>query len=341
MIGVGVFFLFFIGISWWYTYNHSDDVIQYGFPLQLSPYPAVWTSPFEIYSYKELNRDIRAIKSFFEKQDFSELGLRVDFSTDEGKKRLKIREKELLNIFLEQVAIERLVHDSGKRVTDEEINQGVDRNVQEYGSEEDLKKRLRELYDWDVETFKRVIVKPSLYRERAQEIFQDREKKEKDEKARIRIEEVKAELDKGVSFEQIAREYSEGITAQDGGHFGWISLGELLEPEVSRTLLSLDVGTISEIIESDLGYHIITVHDTKKDSTGILYDMSQIFIQKETFAQWIESAVKDLHVSLFMKGYEWDKSSGLIVFSDKEMEEFERQEIMFNTDFQKQSQQEE
>lgn len=336
---LGVFV--FIGISWGYTYSQSNDITISNPLLQFAPYPAVWVSPFEIYSYRELNRDIRAIESFYENQNFSDLGLRVDFSTDEGKKRLKIREKELLNIFLEQIAIERLVHSFGKGITNEEVDQGVNRNVEEYGSRENLEKKLRELYNWDVETFKQIIVKPSLYRERAQQIFRNREEKEKDERAYVKIEKAKAKLDEGTSFEEVAREYSEGITAQDGGRFGWISLGELLEPEVSRTLLSLSVGSVSEIIESDLGYHIIMVHDTKKDSTGVLYDMSQIFIQKETFAQWVESAIKDLHVSLFVKGYQWDKDSGLIIFSNEEMQKFEEEEIMFNTATRQQLQQEE
>ncbi|QQS60940.1 MAG: peptidylprolyl isomerase [Candidatus Moraniibacteriota bacterium] len=286
-------------------------------------YPALWISPFSFISYEEVARDVLAIQSHYNNQDFSSAGFRVDFSTEEGKKRLKLREKELLNILIEQKAFQRIVQDADLRVTDQEVNDSVERKLSEFGTKENVKETLNRLYGWNLDDFKNYIVKNEIYREKAKFVFSKKTDHETDKEAKKTIEKVKAELDSGEDFAVLAEKYSEGVTSKNGGRFGWLLLGEIMEPSVAKAIISMEAGSTSSIIESDLGYHIVKVHDSKKDSSGILYDISQIFIKKMTFSQWIEDYIKALNVKVFLKGYTWEASEGLVVFSDENMKTFE------------------
>jgi len=314
--------LFAFGISWVKTYVQSD-VAQNGITKSFLWYPAMWISPATVVSKNAVAGDLAALRSFYENQDFSSAGLRVDFSTPDGMKRLKVREKELLNVFVEQDIMKRVVEDAGMRVTDKEISENVERKLREFGSETSVKEDLERLYGWSLEDFRERVVGPAMYREKAREIFDSRDESEADKAARSKIESALAALEGGASFAETAKEYSEGMTAEDGGRFGWLSLGEIVEPEVAKAILSIGEAGRSESIESDLGYHIVRVHDTKKDSSGMLYDISQIFVAKTTFAQFLENRLRDVSVRVFLKGYEWDGESGRIIFSDPGMREFE------------------
>lgn len=315
---IAIFFVF----SWMSTYSKSD--ISKNEPFSgFVWYPALWISPFSFVSHDEVTRDVLAIRSHYESQDFSSAGLRVDFTTEEGRKRLKLREKELLNILLEQEVFRRIVNDAGLRVTDQEVNDSVDRKLEEFGTKENVEEKLKHLYGWTLDDFKEYIVKNELYREKAKSVFFKKDNSELNRESKEKIEEVRSKLDKGEDFVALAKEYSQGITAKEGGRFGWLLLGEIVEPAVAKAVLSLEIGSTSSIVESDLGYHIVKVHDSKKDTSGILYDISQIFIPKITFAQWMEQYLKAMNVRIFLKGYDWDTATGLIVFSEDEMKKFE------------------
>ena len=67
--------------------------------------------------------------------------------------------------------------------------------------------------------------------------------------------EVKALLDKGSDFCQLAKERSKGPTAEKGGDLGIINKGDLM-PELDGTLSKLKVGETSDIVSTKMGYHI-------------------------------------------------------------------------------------
>jgi len=62
-------------------------------------------------------------------------------------------------------------------------------------------------------------------------------------------------LASGTDFGTLAWEYS----PESGGELGWFPRGYLLYPEVEAAAFSLEVGARSEIIQSEIGYHIIEV----------------------------------------------------------------------------------
>ncbi len=57
------------------------------------------------------------------------------------------------------------------------------------------------------------------------------------------------QLLRGAPFDQMARQYSEGITAREGGYRDWISQGSLASEQMDRLLFTLPVGHLSPIVE--------------------------------------------------------------------------------------------
>ena len=71
-------------------------------------------------------------------------------------------------------------------------------------------------------------------------------------------EELRAQLQDGVDFNGLAWQYSlDASTRPAGGDLGWFPQGFLLWPEVDTAAYSLQPGEISQIVKSEIGYHII------------------------------------------------------------------------------------
>jgi peptidyl-prolyl cis-trans isomerase SurA len=86
--------------------------------------------------------------------------------------------------------------------------------------------------------------------------------------ARRRLMELKERLDnKAATFEDLARQYSNDFSASKGGDLGWIYPGDTV-PEFERAMAALQVGQVSEPIESQFGYHLIQVLERKTDDVS-------------------------------------------------------------------------
>ena len=77
------------------------------------------------------------------------------------------------------------------------------------------------------------------------------------EAARARIEEAQGKLAAGEAFGDVARSYSDGQNAVRGGDLGVLQKGQMA-PQFDDVGFALQVGQISEIVESPFGFHILT-----------------------------------------------------------------------------------
>lgn len=75
------------------------------------------------------------------------------------------------------------------------------------------------------------------------------------EKAQMVLERAK----KGEDFGALAKQYSEDVTAKSGGDLGDFGRGQMV-PEFEKAAFSLGVGGISDLVQSQLGIHIIKVN---------------------------------------------------------------------------------
>jgi peptidyl-prolyl cis-trans isomerase SurA len=89
-----------------------------------------------------------------------------------------------------------------------------------------------------------------------------------------KITSIKRKLDNGEDFAALAKQYSEDPSAENGGDLGFIKKGTLNELRFEEMVFSLDVGRISDVFESRLGFHIVLTI-AKKDQ---MVHVRQIFV---------------------------------------------------------------
>lgn len=80
--------------------------------------------------------------------------------------------------------------------------------------------------------------------------------------ARLKLENLKKQLDAGASFAELAAAYSEDGSAASGGDLGWFARGKMV-PEFDAVVFKLEPGKVSDVFETQFGYHIVVV-DQKK-----------------------------------------------------------------------------
>ncbi len=91
----------------------------------------------------------------------------------------------------------------------------------------------------------------------------DAAKKEAKEKARKILNEIKD----GADFAQMAREHGTDGTAQNGGDLGWFPRGQMVKPFADAVFNANRTGLLNDVVETDFGYHIISVTNTKDNAS--------------------------------------------------------------------------
>ncbi len=95
----------------------------------------------------------------------------------------------------------------------------------------------------------------------------------------------------GASFAEIAKARSDGFTAASGGAFDWTTQGSLAAKQIDAAVFQLPVGRLSQIIETDRGYHIIRVVE-RKDAGRKSFEETQSEIKKKLKDQNLDRQVK-------------------------------------------------
>jgi len=80
------------------------------------------------------------------------------------------------------------------------------------------------------------------------------------------IKRILAELEDGKDFAEAAKEYSEDVSASMGGDVGFVVKGQMV-PEFEKAVFRLKEGEISNVVETEYGYHIIKAETIQKGRT--------------------------------------------------------------------------
>ncbi|WP_404328122.1 peptidylprolyl isomerase [Mesobacillus maritimus] len=107
--------------------------------------------------------------------------------------------------------------------------------------------------------------------------------------------EVTEKLASGGDFAELAAEYStDTANAESGGELGYFAKGDMVE-EFENTAFSMEVGTISDPVKTDYGYHIIKVTDKKEAKEAVFEDHKEeineiLFNEKiqSEYTTWLE-----------------------------------------------------
>lgn len=168
---------------------------------------------------------------------------------------------------------------------DEEFQSFLDQSGQ---TGEEVDNEFKELYGWNREEFKEKVIKPFLYQEELEKALNEDENLVAEIKQQA--EDILAKAKAGDSFEELAKQYSDDITAETGGDLGFFSRGDMVS-EFEEAAFKLDEGGISDLVKTQYGYHIIKVLEKiTSEETGEVEQVraTHILIRGLTLGSYLE-----------------------------------------------------
>lgn len=120
-----------------------------------------------------------------------------------------------------------------------------------------------------------------------------------------RMAEIKKEADGGADFAALARTYSAGPEAADGGLLGWVTRESLVK-ELADAVFALPEGAISDVLSTQFGLVIFKV-EKKEDAGAMGLDEARKQIEPqlrakaaaEKFTKWMAEQRKRSRVRIF------------------------------------------
>jgi len=116
----------------------------------------------------------------------------------------------------------------------------------------------------------------------------------KKSEAEQKIKNIQQKLNKGEDFATLAKEFSEGPSKNNGGDLGYFQRGQMVKP-FEDAAFALKTEEVSDIVETQFGYHIIKVADKKPEKT-IAYENV-----KENLAQHLKQEKTNQEVKLYLQ----------------------------------------
>ena len=260
-----------------------------------------------------------------------------EFKGDELLQKMEQVKKDILNQVVEDKLVLSRAKELGIKVTESEIDERLEYIKKGFPSEEEFYKTLetqgvtmanlkdryrdqimmKKLVDYEVRS--RISVLPSdvsAYYEKHMSEFREGDKykvkniliKAKDdvsaELVKVEIDDIYKKLKEGWSFDELAKQYSQGPNAEKGGDMGYIEKGQMLEV-LDNAIFKLKPGEFSEPVKSEIGYHVFKVEDINYGKQGSIEEaqknIQMMLFQvkfKEKVSEWLAGLKKKAYISI-------------------------------------------
>lgn len=231
--------------------------------------------------------------------------------------------EKVLNQLIVNKMIEIDAEKQGIEVSEDEINEELDKYYSMYGGEENFASFL-EMSGFKLEDFKddvklsllldqileeRIEISDEEMKEYFEENKEDFAQEEQVEASHILVEdketafEVINKLNNGADFAELAKEYSiDEKTKDKGGELGYFGKGEMVK-EFEEEVFAMEVNTISKPVETQYGFHVIKKTDHKPYQEANFEDVKEevrqaILEQKkdEEYQKWLQEKMEEFKV---------------------------------------------
>ena len=234
---------------------------------------------------------------------------------------------------LESLIAEKILNAEAKKqninVSEEDVQAEINKVIDNYGGQEVFNQAM-EYYGYSLDDIKknitmntqiRRLLEPSIsiseeemlgYFEENKDTFNQIEQVkarhilvETEEKAN----EVKEKLLADGDFAELAKEYSTDEGSKElGGDLGYFGRGEMVS-DFEEAAFNLEIGAISEPVETVHGYHIIKVEDKKEAKEANFeeskYDIKDILLEErlpEAYQTWYQEKLNEYEITNYLTG---------------------------------------
>ena len=106
---------------------------------------------------------------------------------------------------------------------------------------------------------------------------------------------LKAEIDGGKDFAEVAKANSSDGSAANGGDLGWFGLGQMV-PEFETAVVALEPGQVSAPVKSQFGWHLIKLNE-KRETTPPPLDQARPEIENKLRQEALEARLVELRAA--------------------------------------------
>ncbi|UCD70672.1 MAG: SurA N-terminal domain-containing protein [Syntrophobacterales bacterium] len=124
------------------------------------------------------------------------------------------------------------------------------------------------------------------------------------EEARKRAAEILARAKKGENFASLAKKYSEGPTAKNGGDLDYFPRGRMVK-EFEDAAFSLKPGELSSVVRTQFGFHIIKIEDVREERVQGLDEVRKSIestLRAQKAQDLVERSVEEAFYTLYKDG---------------------------------------
>ena len=123
------------------------------------------------------------------------------------------------------------------------------------------------------------------------------------EETEIQLNRLRDRILEGEDFELLAEEFSEDPgSAKQGGDLGWMSLG-VFTPAFEKVMLSTEIGSISEVFESEFGFHFLEVIDKRnyEQTNDLIRDRAYNLLYARKYEEELENTLRTMRAEAFVE----------------------------------------
>ncbi|MDG1506943.1 MAG: peptidylprolyl isomerase, partial [Luminiphilus sp.] len=123
-----------------------------------------------------------------------------------------------------------------------------------------------------------------------------------DDAAQTLILSLKARIEGGEGFAELAKEYSDDIgSAQEGGELGWTNPGQMVA-EFEAAMANAEVGVITEPVRSEFGWHILEVTGRRTEDFSEQVRRNQVasYLREAKYEEELENWLREIREEAFV-----------------------------------------
>ncbi|NQT50082.1 peptidylprolyl isomerase [Candidatus Kuenenbacteria bacterium] len=248
VVSIVVLIVFALGISGFGVYKFGWDNKFANGLMSAIPYPAAMVDG-KIITYHDWKFETDAGVMFNQKR-FGEADV------------LEIQ-AGVLDKLTQEIILRKIAKGFDVKVTEEDLQEKINGLADQQEGPEKLEQEIKDLFGWDLNVFSERIIYPIVLEEKLRSEISGSEKAQAavEKEAKMVLKLVNSG-DK--SFEDLAIEFSDDPgSGEQGGDLGWFPKGVMVQ-EFEDVAFAMEVGTVSDLVKTQFGYHIIKVEEKKE-----------------------------------------------------------------------------